>query len=61
MLNCAMALALPSITKFQAGQYLYVKTAEQRAKGVHLNVRPMILRVKRVNDDGYLLLRRLQR
>ena len=47
---------LPSVTKFQAGQYVYVKTAEERAKGLQLNVRPIILRVKRVNDDGSLLL-----
>jgi hypothetical protein len=47
---------LPSVTKFQAGQYVYVKTAEERAKGLQINVRPIILRVKRVNADGSLLL-----
>lgn len=47
---------LPSVTKFQAGQYVYIKTAEERAKGLQLNVRPIILRVKNVNTDGSLLL-----
>jgi hypothetical protein len=47
---------LPSVTKFQAGQYVYIKTSEERAKGLQINVRPIILRVKRVNEDGSLLL-----
>jgi hypothetical protein len=35
---------------------VYIKTAEERAKGLQISVRPIILRVKHVNDDGSLLL-----
>jgi hypothetical protein len=46
----------PSITNFQAGDYVYLRAGTGHSPSLQINVRPVILRVKEVRDTGVLLL-----